>query len=389
MNTLLTGDTFFDRFFRQNFFYFDRYPLVIQIAVFLTLVAVITTLIAYSSIILRRFAAYLHEKRLGIIHPHIDQLITGQVILNEDIMSRKPVDEIELNIEVFLSKRFRKKWQKQALIDRMIHFRRNLSGDMALLLTRIYAETGLDKFSMDKLKKAGWSSKIIGIVELTSMNMSIADVTILPLTNSRNKALRAESRNAYVKLSKNDPFKFFDVALEPLLMWDQIELFRTITTTEGLSIPNFARWISYSTNKSVVSFCLKLALHYNQREAIPAIIQLLDTRDHYLRADAINCLGKFMAEEAEERMVHMYFNQPVNCQLEILKALGRFATGIRLDFLKNEFLRSNDFEIRKNAARSIINHRQAATSMVNELLLNATAENALILKHCMNPLIKY
>lgn len=104
MNTLLTGDTFFDRFFRQNFFYFDRYPLVIQIAVFLTLVAVITTLIAYSSIILRRFAAYLHEKRLGIIHPHIDQLITGQVILNEDIMSRKPVDEIELNIEVFLSK---------------------------------------------------------------------------------------------------------------------------------------------------------------------------------------------------------------------------------------------------------------------------------------------
>ncbi|MBN8718775.1 MAG: HEAT repeat domain-containing protein [Sediminibacterium magnilacihabitans] len=389
MNIPVQTDSFFERFFRQNFFYFDRYPLVIKIAVLLTLIAVITILVAYSSILLRRFAAYLREKRLHAIHPHIDELLTEYVLLNEDAMMQVPVEEVRLQTEVFLSRQFRKRWQKQALIDRMIHFKKNVTGDISMLLTRVYVETGLDKFSMSKLKKMGWSSKVIGIVELTSMDMTIADVTILPLTNSRNRTLRAEARNAYIKLSKNDPFKFFDVTMEPLLMWDQLELFRTITTTEGLSIPNFARWISYSTNKSIVAFCLKLALHYNQREAIPSIIHLLNTRDHYLRADTINCLGKFMAEDAEEKLVHMYFNQPVNCQIEILKALGRIATGNHLDFLKNEFLRSTDFELRKNAAKSIIRHQALATQMIQELLSNATTENALILKHCMNPLIKY
>jgi HEAT repeat protein len=190
-------------------------------------------------------------------------------------------------------------------------------------------------------------------------------------------------------LSKNDPFKFFDDATEPLLLWDQLELFKIITTTEGLTIPNFARWITYSTNKSIVSFCLKLVIHYNQHEAIPAIVKLLDTKDHYLRVDAINCLGKLKAEEVEERLILIYNNQPLRCQIEILKAIGRFSTGNQINFLRNEFLRSTDFDIKKNAARSLIKHGRQTKEIVQMLIDTATPESAIILKHCMNPLIKY
>ena len=145
MNIPVQTDSFFERFFRQNFFYFDRYPLVIKIAVLLTLIAVITILVAYSSILLRRFAAYLREKRLHAIHPHIDELLTEYVLLNEDAMMQVPVEEVRLQTEVFLSRQFRKRWQKQALIDRMIHFKKNVTGDISMLLTRVYVETGLDK----------------------------------------------------------------------------------------------------------------------------------------------------------------------------------------------------------------------------------------------------
>lgn len=389
MPATILADSLFGPFFRKYFFYYDSYPLVIQIAIFLTGVAIVTTVVAYSSILIRRGRGYLVDTRTKKINQFLDNLITDHIIFNEDVMNGVPLMDVQLDLVPFQKPIFKQKWVKQALIDRLIYFSSSFSGDRNVLFRRLFVELELEKLSFKKIKSISLSTKIVGLVELTSMGIAVADVIILPLTNSRNRKLRSEARIAYIKLSKNDPFKFFDDATEPLLLWDQLELFKIITTTEGLTIPNFARWITYSTNKSIVSFCLKLVIHYNQHEAIPAIVKLLDTKDHYLRVDAINCLGKLKAEEVEEKLVLIYNNQPLRCQIEILKAIGRFSTGNQINFLRNEFIRSTDFDIKKNAARSLIKHGKQAKEVVQMLIDTATPDSAIILKHCMNPLIKY
>ncbi|QEC73981.1 HEAT repeat domain-containing protein [Arachidicoccus ginsenosidivorans] len=237
------------------------------------------------------------------------------------------------------------------------------------------------------MKSRKWEKKIRGIRELTNMDILIADVNILPLTNNKRQELRSEARNAYIKLSKNEPFKFFDVTTEPLLKWDQIELFKTITTTENIAIPNFARWVTYSNNKSVVAFCMELIVYYKQYDAAPAVVKLLENKDHLLRAQAINCLGKLKYEQAAPQLVHIYSNQPLNCRLEILKALGRMGNKENVTFLKQEFMYSTDFDIRKNAAKSIV--RNSNKQQIDLLMESCTPENQLILKHNLNPLIKY
>ena len=389
MPAIILADSLFGPFFRKYFFYYDSYPLVIQIAIFLTGVAIVTTVVAYSSILLRRGRGYLVDARTKKINQFLDNLITDHIIFNEDVMSGIALTEVQIDLAQFQKPIFKQTWVKQALIDRLIYFSSSFSGDRNVLFRRLFIELELEKLSFKKIKSISLSTKIVGLVELTCMGIAVAYVIILPLTNSRNRKLRSEARIAYIKLSKNDPFKFFDDATEPLLLWDQLELFKIITTTEGLTIPNFARWITYSTNKSIVSFCLKLVIHYNQHEAIPAIVKLLDTKDHYLRVDAINCLGKLKAEEVEERLILIYNNQPLRCQIEILKAIGRFSTGNQINFLRNEFLRSTDFDIKKNAARSLIKHGRQTKEIVQMLIDTATPESAIILKHCMNPLIKY
>ncbi len=386
---MIIGDSLFGPFFRKYFYYYDSYPLVIQIAIFLTGVAISTTFIAYSSILIRRGRGYVKDARTKKINQFLDNVITDNIIFNEDVMNGVPLDDVQLDLEPFKKPIFKQKWVKQALIDRLIYFSNSFSGDRNSLFRRLFIELELEKLSFKKIKALSLSTKIVGLVELTSMSIAVADVIILPLTNSRNRKLRSEARIAYIKLSKNDPFKFFDDATEPLLLWDQLELFKIITTTEGLTIPNFARWITYSTNKSIVSFCLKLVVHYNQHAAIPAIVKLLDTKDHYLRADAISCLGKLKAEEVEEKLALIYNNQPLRCQIEILKALGRFSSGNQIPFLRNEFIRSTDFDIKKNSARSLIKHGRQTNEIVQTLIDTATPESAIILKHCMNPLIKY
>ena len=374
----------------QAYEQFSLLPLFIEIALAFIVIAILATLIAYGSIMYRRYNGYIAAKRVAFISPKIEDLITEQVLLNEKLDKDLPIEEIDFDQDAIKNKIYNKKEVRQILIDTLIRYRKNFRGEVGELLRKLYIDMNLQKDSYDKMKSIAWENKIKALVELTQMDIPIADVTLLPLTNSSNPTLRAAARNAYIQLSKNEPFKFFDIATEPILPWDQLEMFKIITTSKDIAIPNFARWVSYSTNKSIVSFCLKLIAHYDQQSAISAVSMLLETKDHYFRANAINCLGKLSAEKVEERLVLIYNSQPLNCQIEILKAIGRIGSGKYLEFLKHEFLYSFNFDIQMHAARSIIRHNtQASRQMLDELMETTTDENQLIIKHCRNPLIKF
>lgn len=366
--------------------WFLSLPLVIQIAVVSILISTCFILYIQYRIWYIRFKNYIYNKRVKYIVPILDDLITEQIVLKSNV-SQNQFGEPAFNIPNQIRAEFRSRKYRKIIIDRIIKYQADFTGTIGTEMRNLYMELGLDKVSFRKMKSRKWEKKIRGIRELTNMDILIADVNILPLTNNKRQELRSEARNAYIKLSKNEPFKFFDVTTEPLLKWDQIELFKTITTTENIAIPNFARWVTYSNNKSVVAFCMELIVYYKQYDAAPAVVKLLENKDHLLRAQAINCLGKLKYEQAAPQLVHIYSNQPLNCRLEILKALGRMGNKENVTFLKQEFMYSTDFDIRKNAAKSIV--RNSNKQQIDLLMESCTPENQLILKHNLNPLIKY
>ncbi|HEU0228791.1 MAG TPA: HEAT repeat domain-containing protein [Arachidicoccus soli] len=375
-----------------DFYNFDygRLPIIIQVSIIFIILALLSTISAYTIIVVGRYKNNRHAKKSSQLNQIIDNALMEHIFLNEDIDNELKSESIDRSIysDFFVSP-FNKNWAKQGLVDRLISYKKNVEGLMGKQLKNLYLQLALDKFSIQKLKSRNIGKQIRALNELTEMEISVADTLILPLTNSRNRDLRAAARRAYIKLSKNDPFKFFDIATENLLQWDQIELFSIISSTKEIAIPNFARWVTYSTNKGVVSFCLTLIVYYNQISAVSSVIKLLQTKDHELRGKAINTLGKLKVEEVEEALINIYQTQPQDCQIEILKALGRISSGEYVNFLHQEFLYSTDFEIRKHAAKSLIKNNWAAKEMINELLETASGENKLILKHCLNPLIKY
>jgi len=370
-------------------YFYTNAPLAIQIAMVFIVIAVSATVTAYLVILRSRYRSHRRAKQLQKLMPKIDDLLINEILANPDIPQDVHPSKIDIPTMAFEQLPLQKRWARTALTERIIHFRSNVKGNSGALLRNLYLQLDLDKDAARKLKSPRWDHKVRALSEYVSLELPISDVTLLPLANSRNRELRAAARQAYIKLSKNEPFKFFDSVTDPLLPWDQVELFRIITTTEDISIPNFARWITYSSNKSVVSFCLKLVVHYNQIAAVPAIIKLLDNRDHYLRGDAINALGKLRIKEAEDKFAQLYTTQPLFCQVEILKALGRINSGKYVDFLRNEFLHATEFDLRKAAARSIARNSGKAREVLEELLATTSGQDLLILKHCMNPLIKY
>jgi HEAT repeat protein len=363
---------------------------IIKFAVSAIAFSAIAIFLAYFAMLRMRYRTYRLSKKYARLNDIIDAHLLEHVFTmdeeGEDVSGAIAPDHVHA---VLYNRPFQKRSSKQVLVDRLIFYKKNISGRMGDQITELFLLLDLDKFCVRKLEARSVEKVIQGLNEVTEMQVPVSDTLLLLLTNSRNRDVRAAARRAYIKLSNNEPFKFFDIATEHLLVWDQVELFSVISSTPGLAIPNFARWIIYSPNKGVVSFCLRLIVHFNQLAAIQSVIKLLNTRDHELRSEAINALGKLKAEEAEDKLISIYESQPRSCQVEILKALGRISSGRHLDFLKHEFMHSSSFDIRKLAAKSLIDNEWKAEEMIEDLLNGVNGESQLILKHCMNPLIKF
>jgi len=84
MFTIYLADNFITSFFQSYFYYFESYPLVIQIAIVLTTIAITATIIAYFSILYRRYSGWDRDRRLAKLNPILDNLITENIILNEE-----------------------------------------------------------------------------------------------------------------------------------------------------------------------------------------------------------------------------------------------------------------------------------------------------------------
>jgi len=374
------------RFIKGLLLNFRSLPLVIQLSLIVIMAAIVFTLIAVLVMLFYRYRRYRREKKLAKLIPVIDDLIFSYISYDS---TDNPSTRYASKEEIITRLRRSIRGHRQLAVNRLTEYKKDLRGNMSQELNELFLELRLDRFCLRKFRSLRRFRKVQGLTEFAAMGIPVADAHILPLTHHRSREVRIMARHAYIKLSKNDPFKFFDVSTDRLLVWDQIELFRIITTNENITIPNFGSWLTYSTNPSIIRFCLRLVVHYNQTEAIPAVVRLLDTRDHELRAEAINCLGKIKAEQTEDKLVSIYNDQPPRCQAEILKAVGRIQSGRYVDFLTNEFLYASDFRLRKNAAKSLVNNSRMEPGLIEQLMATTTPENQLILKHCMDPLIKY
>ena len=373
-------------FLRYIIVNFSTMPLVIELALLIITFAIIFSIFSYIILLVFRYRSYKAEKRLSVIAPLIADLTfvyiseEGVAIPGKPVLSKAAV---VLKLKSFLNGRR----DRQIMVNFLIEYKKDLRGIMGAGLTDLFIKLELDQFSLKKLQRSRKYKKIQGLTELADMGVTTSDVHILPLTKHRSHQVRTIARHSYIKLSKNNPFKFMDSSKDPLLIWDQIELFRIITTNE--IIPDVAPWLTYSTNASVVLFCLKLVVQFNQVEAIGAVVALLDTRDHGLRCAVINCLGKMRVSAVEPKLISMYNSQPPKCRVEIIKALGRFKTGNAIQFLKQEFTMSDDFTTKKNAAKSLVNNFFGDANGLQQLINSATPADQEMIKYCMNPMIKY
>ncbi|RYG22122.1 MAG: HEAT repeat domain-containing protein [Chitinophagaceae bacterium] len=363
---------------------FLSYPLFIQVASIVIAFSFSILLGTISFIVIKRLVDAALLKRTRKVKRLVTDELTQGIML-EDTFKEKSFTKILGRLQRIAKK---SKLYTQVIADELIYYHKNLTDTTARLLYRLYSRLHLTDKALENLKASKWNIKAKALREMQEMPPAKENLSyITPLLNSTNNDLRIEAQAAYLKLAKTHPFMFLDDANFEILDWHQIILLDVINNDPDLEIPFFRKWLD-SPNPTVITFCIKLILDFQQFDAIPELIKLIEHPNEKVKKDAIAALGKLYANEAEEMLVNQYEKEELSIKKYIIEAIGKIASGKYLQFLREQFLTVDDFSLTKSVGCALANHPtfNKETFFVNEPLL--TPQRVTIFNHCTNTLIR-
>jgi HEAT repeat protein len=211
---------------------------------------------------------------------------------------------------------------------------KSLSGPSREILETLYHELNLHKEALTQLRDTDWSEKADAVRELSQMCYMDAKNKILKLTTHENKVLRLEAQAAMLSLNTEDPFGFLEKAKMELTEWQQLNLEEHAKRIDLKKIPNFSKWFSLS-NQSVVQFCIKMTVAYNQFESADAVVELLRSHDLRVVKESVKAAGYMLIDEAKRELFKIFDIVTPEIQDQIIISLGKIGGEDAIGFLKN------------------------------------------------------
>ena len=362
---------------------FYEYPLFIQIALIVSAISFATFLLTNLVISLQRVEYTSLETRLLKLR----KIVTGEITFKLMLKDRVKDKDIDGVVRRFNKIALTNKLVRQVVTEELIYLRRNFSGYTATVLDKLYNRLNFMKSSTSKLESSSWDVQAEGLREFQELPVANKDIALInPMLNDKNNDVRIEAQGAYIRLNRHNPFKFLDSATEELLEWHQFILFEIIINTPRADIPAFSKWL-HSDNMSVITFSIKLIVHYQQLKAIPKIIKLLDHNDGNVKDAAIYALGELGAEESEQKLIEIFQESALPIKIKILEAIGSIGSGKSESFLTDQYLMAEDFSLIKTAGCALGNQPGFDEDKFSARYTLSLKQKT-ILKHCLNSLIR-
>jgi hypothetical protein len=253
---------------------------------------------------------------------------------------------------------------RECLIDEMVTAKKNLTGDAAANIVRLYRLLRLEEDSKQKLSSLKWDIKARGIQELAWMEQKDQLSRIYRHTNNRNEFIRMEAQLAIVQFYGMEGLRFLDVVSEPISEWQQIKLLAHLPRKAGEPLKKIRGWLQ-SANPSVIAFSLKLVAIHHQFELHDHVAVCLGHRDAPVRVQAVKCLREIYNENTSALLIDRYQENGRAYKEAVLEALGAIGAESSTSFLFSA-LRKEDNSLKVLAARSLANLGPQGTRALND-----------------------
>lgn len=276
----------------------------------------------------------------------------------------------------------RPSFSKRILRKQLLSLHKSFSGPSQELLRELYYELNLHKSALRQLKKTDWSEKADAVRELSQMDYEKVKGKILKLTLHENRVLRLEAQAAMLSLNEEEPFGFLAYAQGEITEWQQLNLEERAKRLDLKKIPNFAQWFGLK-NQSVVEFCVKMTVAYNQFESADALLKLLHSKDERVKREAVKAVGTMLIDESQLTLVEMYPDASPEIKDAIIVSLGKIGGIEGMVFLEELLLtEEHDFALKAGRALMLIGFDgDAVLQMASQ---NESEQVRAIVKHVLD-----
>jgi hypothetical protein len=197
-----------------------------------------------------------------------------------------------------------------------------------------------------------------GIRELTVMEVQDAIPKVEQYLSHPSPQVYQEAQFAMVRFKGFEGLHFLDDFPTRISEWQQLRFLLSISSLPADSEDAISKWLE-STNDSVVIFTLKLIKKFQLLNFYPKLIGLLNISSVEVRVKAVQTLMSLENPETVQYLSGIYYDQPDEVRIEILRVMKISKDQCCIDLLKKELSGDAHSGIKVNAAQALyeLGHR--------------------------------
>ncbi|MGE8427065.1 MAG: HEAT repeat domain-containing protein [Sphingobacterium sp.] len=352
---------------------YNGYPLVVRITAAMVLGLLGLVLFGIVRLLYIGYRINRTEKQRRKIREHFDEKLAFVMTAKNNY----DVDEIRELLHYDVSRS--KKWRTDALTDIVLHVKNESfkSGRLNELNYKNCLEAlRLMGFWEKRMRTPGLSKRREALQVVGEFNIGVNSGILSKSMFHKDKDLRKTARDLYASQENYNPFRFmeenFDEAFTQL---DKLRLHATLLKrSREIKLPNLLRWINNSRNVNYIQFIIQEIEFFEQKEACPALLEMLETQENRdIRAQIALTLGNLGYNDGISELVNRFSLESSIVREAIVKAMGKLKSKKVIPFLTDTYCFSDDDHLKMLIARSI-----KAQGKEGEILLLHLQEEAIL-----------
>lgn len=255
----------------------------------------------------------------------IENKITESIVLGQNFVEDDESFNLYLREPAFRS----------IFLDLLVASERKFSGSAREEITHLFHKFSLEDEAWRNLIKKKAYRIAGGIQELTAMRVLRALPQFTSMLEHRQKQVYQEAQYGIVSFKGAEGLHFLDNLKHPISEWQQLRLLHSIADISHPQSVSINLWLA-SENTSVVIFTLRLMRKFQMLPFYGEVLQLLAHDDTAIKIQVVRTLEAFENNNTIDQLVKAFPDQPLDVQIEILKAM-KVSKSLECDgFLKKQ-----------------------------------------------------
>lgn len=242
---------------------------------------------------------------------------------------------------------------RNLFLQKLVDSEKKFSGAAKNKIKDLFKEYDLHKEAIKKLNQKKKHLIARGIHELTVMDAREVVPQIASFLSHPSVQVYQEAQYAMVRFKGFEGLDFLDDFPSKISEWQQLRLLLSISSLPSDSEAEIGKWLE-SSNDTVVIFTLKLIKKFQLLSFYSNVIELLNAASVEVRVKAVQTLMSLENPQMIEYLSGIYYDQPDEVRIEILRVIKISKDQCCTDMLKQQLSETDAVSgIKVNAAQAL------------------------------------